>query len=101
MLHRNIRDLSVSLQGDGNGKTSKMSMVWPRKMPGLPDGYLARITRWLLPVQGKDCAGVREQASPKENAPALRTGARLTRPAASPQGVDGTSHGANLRMDCK
>jgi hypothetical protein len=55
-----VRELSVSFkQGDGNGKTTKMSMVWPRKMPGLQDGCLARIAGWLLPVQGENYQDLR------------------------------------------
>ena len=48
-----VRELSVSLHGDGNGKRSKMPMVWPQKMSKMPEGHMARITGWLLPVQAK------------------------------------------------
>jgi hypothetical protein len=47
-----VRELSVSFQGDGNGKTSKVPVVWPRKMSGMPEGQMASTTRRLLPVQG-------------------------------------------------
>jgi hypothetical protein len=47
-----VRELSVSFeQGDGNGKTSDVSMVPPSEVRGLPDRYMASIARWLLPVQ--------------------------------------------------
>src|SRR4030095_12772578 len=43
-----------SERGDGNGKTSEVSMVRPSKMPGLPERQMASIAGWLLPVQGED-----------------------------------------------
>jgi hypothetical protein len=48
---RYLTQMSVSFRGDGNGETVKVPVVRPRKMPGLPERQMARITRWLLPVQ--------------------------------------------------
>jgi hypothetical protein len=40
----------------GNGKTSEVPMVRPRKMLGLPEGQMAGTARWLLSVSKESSA---------------------------------------------